>query len=102
MLPHESYNQAKVEARSNHNDSKNKAIDEVQRAIKKNKDQQDLQLRLVAMQIAEGNLVEAKTNLVSLQNNAKISCEQLFEIYPEAKNIPEISIVIELYNDKKA
>ena len=102
MLPHESYNQAKVEARSNHNDSKNKAIDEVQRAIKKNKDQQDLQLRLVAMQIAEGNLVEAKTKLVSLQNNAKISCEQLFEIYPEAKNIPEISIVIELYNDKKA
>ena len=84
------------------NDSKNKAIDEVQRAIKKNKDQQDLQLRLVAMQIAEGNLVEAKTNLVSLQNNAKISCEQLFEIYPEAKNIPEISIVIELYNDKES
>lgn len=83
------------------NDAKNKAIDEVQRAIKKNKDQQDLHLRLVAMQIAEGNLTDAKTNLVSLQNNAKISCEQLFEIYPEAKNIPEISIVIELFNNKK-
>jgi tetratricopeptide (TPR) repeat protein len=83
------------------NNSKNKAIDEVQRAIKKNKDQEDLHLRLVAMQIAEGNLADAKTNLVSLQNNAKISCEQLFEIYPEAKNIPEISIVIELYNNKK-
>jgi tetratricopeptide (TPR) repeat protein len=84
------------------NDSKNKAIDEVQRAIKKNKNQKDLHLRLVAMQIAEGNLVDAKTNLVSLQNNAKISCEQLFEIYPEAKNIPEISSVIELYNNKES
>ncbi|MBM78931.1 MAG: hypothetical protein CL846_10665 [Crocinitomicaceae bacterium] len=84
------------------NDTKNKAIDEVQRAINKNKDQQDLHLRLVAMQIAEGNLVEAKSNLVSLQNNAKISCEKLFEIYPEAKNIPEISIVIELYNNNKS
>ncbi len=82
--------------------SKSKAIKEVERAIKKNNNEPDLQLRLVAMHISDGNISEAKTGLVQLQDAEKSSCEKLFEIYPDAKKIPEIINVINHYKDKNA
>ncbi len=83
------------------NSSKSRAIKEVEKAIKKNSDEPDLQLRLVAMQISDGNISDAKTGLAQLQNLEKSSCEKLLEIYPDAKNIPEIINVINRYNDTK-
>ena len=82
------------------NDSQSKAIKEVERAITKNNNEPDLQLRLVAMQISAGKIIEAKKGLMQLQDVEKISCEKLFDIYPEAKNIPEITKVINVYKDK--
>jgi len=84
------------------NNSKSKAIKEVERAIKNNSDQLDLQLRLVAMQISAGKLIDAKKGLMHLQNAQKSSCEKLFDIYPEAKNIPEIINVIKLYKNDES
>ena len=52
------------------------------------------------MQISDGNISEAKSGLVQLQDAEKSSCEKLFEIYPDAKNIPEITNVINHYKDK--
>jgi tetratricopeptide (TPR) repeat protein len=82
------------------NSSKSKAIEEVERAIKKNTGEPDLQLRLVAMQISAGNISDARNRLVQLQDTEKSSCEKLFEIYPEAKDIPEINNIINHYKDK--
>ena len=81
------------------NTSKIRAIKEVERAILKNKNQPELQLRLVAMQISAGKIIDAKNRLVKLQDTQKISCEKLYDIYPEAKNFPEITSVIQLYKD---
>ena len=81
------------------NSSKTKAIKEVERAITNNTNDTDLQLRLVAMQISAGKIVDAKNGLVELQSAQKISCEKLLDIYPEAKNIPEIINVINLFKN---
>ena len=64
----------------------------VERAIITNKGDQDLKLRLIAMQIASGKIADAKSSwLISKNENSSL---KLFEIYPEIKNIPEIVDVI--------
>lgn len=76
------------------NTSKTRAIKEVERAIITNKGDQDLKLRLIAMQIASGKIADAKSKLIDFQKNENSSIQKLFEIYPEIKNIPEIIDVI--------
>ena len=76
------------------NTSKTRAIKEVERAIVTNKGDQDLKLRLIAMQIASGKIADAKSKLIDFQQNENSSIQKLFEIYPEIKNIPEIIEVI--------
>ena len=76
------------------NTSKTRAIKEVERAILTNKGDQDLKLRLIAMQIASGKIADAKSKLIDFQQNENSSIQKLFEIYPEIKNIPEIIEVI--------
>ena len=76
------------------NTSKTRAIKEVERAIITNKGDQDLKLRLIAMQIASGKIADAKSKLIDFQKNENSSIQKLFEIYPEIKNIPEIIEVI--------
>ena len=76
------------------NTSKTRAIKEVERAIITNKGDQDLKLRLIAMQIASGKIDDAKSKLIDFQKNENSSIQKLFEIYPEIKNIPEIIDVI--------
>ena len=76
------------------NTSKTRAIKEVERAIITNKGDQDLKLRLIAMQIASGKIADARSKLIDFQKNENSSIQKLFEIYPEIKNIPEIIDVI--------
>ena len=81
------------------NTSKSLAINEVKKAIKSNNNQMDLKLRLVAMQISTGNIIEAKNSLSEMQNSDQNTFKMLIDIYPEVLQVEEMNEFFQPFKD---
>ena len=63
----------------------------------KKDDEGDLNIRLIAMLLADNNFKEAKNKLHHILQKDTKTAKRLFEIYPQAKEIKEIVDIIALY-----
>ena len=84
------------------NNSKSKALKEVKKGIENNKDDLDLKLRLVAMQISSGLIPDAKSSLSKMQHLDKNIFKKLIDIYPEVLKDKSMNQFFDFYNDNSS
>ena len=84
------------------NNSKSQALKEVEKGVNINKNNFDLKLRLVAMQISLGLIMEAKLSLIEMQSLNKNTLNQLIKIYPELLKNQSINEFFEIYKDNSS
>ena len=82
--------------------SKSKALKEVKKGIENNKDDLDLKLRLVAMQISSGLIPDAKSSLSKMQHLDKNIFKKLIDIYPEVLKDKSMNQFFDFYNDNSS
>ena len=62
----------------------------------------DLKLRLVAMQIFSGLILDAKLSLSKMQHNNKNIFKKLIDIYPEVLEVKSMNQFFDFYKDNSS
>ena len=74
----------------------------IKKGIENNRDDLDLKLRLIAMQISSGLISDAKLSLSKMQYHDKSILKKLIDIYPEVLNVKSMNQFFDFYNDNSS